>query len=543
MKKFIYNHREILGIFIIAILLSLPLFINPYHLNDDTIYHFANVISIEYSISTHGWFSYRILPLLANNFGYASGLLYPPLSQAVTAVFYHLTKSFLSLTNVFCIIHLITIFLSGLAMYSCAYTYSKDKKVSFFASILYMTYPYFLCEIYVRDALAESFIFMFLPMIFNGLFHLLNGDKNKFYFYFILGYVGGMLSHFTLMIYATFFFAIFLIVYRKQVFTKQFMIPFLKSALVVLLLVLFYIEPMIEYRIKGGISVFLPNLMSQGIYCTSIYPWEYIPFYNFHKDISYYFGIMSVILFIYLWFNRKKIHFPKYTKGIIAVFFIALLMSSKLFYFDMLPKSLYMIQFGWRLLTFTGLTMSLVLANSMERIQKKYVLILLIVGIVGFGLLDIHYRDDRIYQNTDEVTLSSNGSIGWEDEYLPVNAHDDDYWTTRDDSIHIIDGDTDTGILSSNVPNMIFFISNISNSVTIELPRFYYLGYELRDADNQLIPITENEHGFLETTLDHNSTYTLSYNGTIGMRIAKCLSIITFAILILYFIWHRQKNS
>ena len=40
------NKKYILGIFVISVLLFLPMFLNPYYQNGDTLYHVANISSM-----------------------------------------------------------------------------------------------------------------------------------------------------------------------------------------------------------------------------------------------------------------------------------------------------------------------------------------------------------------------------------------------------------------------------------------------------------------------------------------------------------------
>ena len=66
----------------------------------------------------------------------------------------------------------------------------KDDKKSLFAALFYITYNYFFVDVIVRDALNESFMFVFMPLVFLGLYHLFNNhDVKKFYVCFLYVYV------------------------------------------------------------------------------------------------------------------------------------------------------------------------------------------------------------------------------------------------------------------------------------------------------------------------------------------------------------------
>lgn len=258
MIKTIKKHKwSILGIFLMSVFLMGIFLLNPYHENDDTVYHIANIVSLKDSMNLHGLLGSPILPNLAGGFGYASHLLYPPLAHTVSAVVYFFLGQWgVDVTDCLKLVHFFVFFLSGIAMYEFAYKIHQDKKVAFFSSILYLSFPYHLSEHYVRDAMGELFVFPFIPMILSGVVSLLDGDKKAFYPLFVIGYVGAMLSHFTIMIYFTIFLAIFLLVYHKRVFKKEFLIPFSIATVSVLGISLFFLESMVEYKIHGHIAVF-----------------------------------------------------------------------------------------------------------------------------------------------------------------------------------------------------------------------------------------------------------------------------------------------
>lgn len=193
------NKKNILIILFVAVIVMLPLLINKdYPISDDSDFHIANITS---TIETMDDFvPDDILPNLFGNYGVGVRQFYPILGHTFIAYFSKITT--IDVMTSLKITHTIVLFLSGLTMYYFALHLCKNKKYALFSSIIYMLFPYHLSEIYIRDALGESLLFIFLPMILNGLSYLFE-DKKKFYFLFCLGYIGGMLSHLTLMVYFT----------------------------------------------------------------------------------------------------------------------------------------------------------------------------------------------------------------------------------------------------------------------------------------------------------------------------------------------------
>ncbi len=90
---------------------------------------------------------------------------------------------------------LITVILSGIMMYVFVNRITKNKVASLIASLIYMSCPYKICDIYARNALGEYTAFIFLPMVFQGIYEIINDkDKNGKY-YLIIGATLLVLSH------------------------------------------------------------------------------------------------------------------------------------------------------------------------------------------------------------------------------------------------------------------------------------------------------------------------------------------------------------
>lgn len=540
--RFLKEHKWYLfGIIFCSILLMIPFFVNPYHENDDTIFHVANIYSLADSIKMHGIFGSPILPNLANNFGYASHLLYPPMSHTLSAFVFIFMEHFgLSITVALKFIHVLIFILSGITMYEFVFKISKNKKVAFVASLLYLSFPYHLSDHYVRDSLAELFVFPLIPCILSGIVSLLDEDCKRFYPLFVLGYVGGILSHFTIMIYFTFLLAIFLLIYRKKVFRKEFIKPFLIGSFFVLLITLFFLVPMFEYKFRGGIAVFSEGVMSGGVYCTSLWLHEYLPFAHFHDGVNYGFTLISFLLLVVTCIQYKKLRHFKYAKGFAILGFLCFFFSSKLFYWDLLPKLLYMIQFSWRLCTFLAIGISLFAALCVQKWSHSKIVLLSIV-ILLLSFVEIHFRCDNLFYHSKDETIESGAAMGWQHEYLPVNAHQqEEYYKTREEGIIAKSGAGAT-IISNQVPNLVF---EAKKGSVLELPRLYYIGYRLENEEHQTIDLLENEMGMIEVTILEDGVYTLTYPGTIFERIANVISLFAIALGTgIYLYVYKQKKA
>ena len=64
-------------------------------------------------------------------------------------------------------------------MYNLVNEVTKKKGVAFLSAILYMIFPYRFECLFNRFAIGEFTAFVFIPIVFQGLYNLLQGDKKK----------------------------------------------------------------------------------------------------------------------------------------------------------------------------------------------------------------------------------------------------------------------------------------------------------------------------------------------------------------------------
>ena len=530
----------------VAIILLIPMFLNEYpDFKSDASFHIANVLAIKEQISQGRWES-LILGKIANNFGYGTRIFYPPLSQTVTAFISYFIETFnLDVLVAFKIVHFCTILFAGLTMYMCSYKFSKNSKCALLSAIIYMTMPYFLSDIYIRCALGECFIFIFVPIIFSGILSLLKGDVKHFYSLFIIGYVCGILSHLVMMMYFTILLGVFLLVYYKRIFRKEVISHLLIATLFVVAIVLPFIESIVSHKILGDYVVFQEGSMVADNICDSALNFDkYFDFFqsNSFLGIRFNFSIYVAIILLCTLVLAKKIIFPKYTKGIIICGILALYFSSSLFPWNSMPYFLKMIQFPWRLVTFVSFSISLVAPLCITVLNKKAYYFLFIIGIIVGGIQCIVFpRQSLVELNKFDYIYG----IGWQGEYFPVNTINNAsyFWGRSQNIIVKNDAKISINILENDVPNMIFEVNNLENDVVIELPRLFYLGYNL-EKGNEIIDLYENSNGFLEAKIKENGRYILTHKLTIIQRIARVISLFTcISLVVIYIAKFRYRNN
>lgn len=551
-KKIVTNPYLI--ILVVTILIMSPLiFSKNYIAGNDTDFHISNIYSI-YTNMIQGNFS-KILPIIAQGFGYGTGIFYPRLAHMSTAV---LTAIFGgNVIGALKAIHFIVYFLSAVMMYKLVYRIFNNKCSAIVSSIFYLTFPYTITEVFVRDSLAESFMFIFMPMIILGLYELFYGNKKAFYIWFILGYVGIINSHLVLAVYFTALVCIYLSLNIKKVFKKEnFKCLCLASILIILLTASFTI-PLLEHKALGIYTVFEGNSMSdRGTIVNSTMGFKDFFLQEPSKDfslITYYLNLLGVLLAcITIIFNKKLIKDNKeknFFKFLIMLTIVLLFLMSKFCPWIILPKIMVMIQFVWRLETVLVLALS-ILAGLVLRVfntkKSKVIMLIVIILFNGYTVYNA-YNFDMIKEiNIHDINLSERG-MGWEREYLPTATEENlEYFEKRNQEILIKEGNSEITILENNTPNLKATIENCSKEMTIELPRIYYLGYDakiINDNGNETkLELYMNDKGFVETKVNSNGTLVFKYTGTTANKIANTISIITLIGILAYIIVKYYKD-
>ena len=261
MKKLVQGFKEktwlhYLLIVVIGLLVSMPFIWIQLVKTDDGYIHILRLISQDLSFK-NGKFPFLVTPFFMRNFGYSMVVFYPPLVTYIPYLFGILTKSFAIGNKIFASL---TIVLSGIFMYNFVNEVTKNKGMSFLAAIIYMVAPYHLEVLFNRYALGEFSAYLFVPLVFQGLYNLLHGDKKK-HFYITIGAVGLILTHLITTVYVALFCLIYCIFNFKSFFKKEVIQKCIINVIFIVLICAFFVVPMLEFRIQSQYGIFTPTIM------------------------------------------------------------------------------------------------------------------------------------------------------------------------------------------------------------------------------------------------------------------------------------------
>ena len=566
---------SIIIICILAVICMGVYFQDGYKLGYDSFYHFANSMALRDSISKENLLGTKIVDGIGNDFGYGKNYFYAPLAHTMVAYIDFIVDNIVYSMKLY---NILTVIVSALAMYFLAYKLSKSHKLSILSSVIYTAYPYHLSNIMIRDSLAETTTFMFIPLILLAIYELFNKEYNKCFIWFVIGYTGLILSHLVITVYFTIFVMFLLILNYKKVINKKSIICLSLASISILLITSSFWVPLLEAKTYTDYEVFEKEAMVIGIenYAVSLndlnpfYMGNYVSVRKFIPTSVFGLTLVGIILWIYdkikriknkdKIFNKIKLsNILKNTNTRIYIstfilMIIALFMTTKLFPWKDVPEFLSFIQFPWRLNIFIALFIALILPFTIKVLINKNNKICNLIFITTLVLLCFEanlyfYSLHNIQHYIIEEGIELNSGMGYQKEYLPVKTHKNyEYFENRSKDIVVLNNENENGkdikisILEDKNNILKFNVNNLTEATLIEFPKLAYIGYTLKDSNNNEILTYEGDNGFLVANINTNGTYTLEHTGTLLNKIVNSVSFITIVLFIVYLVYYLAKN-
>lgn len=558
-------HYEI--IIIVGIILSIPLSNLSIMETRDGLFHFlrlggtANAFKIKQIPPL-------IMPYLNHGEGYGFNFFYNPLVTYFPLVIKLFTPTYVLALKIFaglCIV------LSGLTMYNFAKNITKDSVIALFSAILYLIAPYKLGDIYRRYAMGEFGAFIFTPILFSGIYNLLNQDGKKHYL-IAIGAIGLILTHTLTTFYIAIFSVCYILFHFIKLKDKQIIKKLLINVIFIVLISFFFITPMLEAKFSAEYGIFDNEIMltnSKYVYLNTL---------NFNRlffdgvyhnlDTVLSLGIPSIILFVLsvvIFFYVDKKYKKSYTI-FFAFSIVSVYMSTKYCLWAIFPDFLCKLQYPWRMLGFYnffcsfvgGVNMAILLkVMDKKKIAKFTIAYLSIIVMIIYTIpIVTQFKTKSPYfdQSYEKAIINSTGTqyINIPKEYLPVKAYllNDTYLKERDyNKIYILKGNAEIVKEEKKDLSMTANIENIEEDTILEFPFLYYPGYEV-----SIIKLNENkelnkkcietEHGFAGIQLKEKidkAQIKFEFKSTIITKISYFISLIALIVFIFYII--RQKRN
>ncbi len=506
---------SIFAVLFVGFIIIIPLLVNGHVNGHDSEYHFAFIRSLNEAWQ-EGTFFNRIFGLIGQDYGYGSGLFYSRIPAGITVIFMNILG--MNVVEALALEFFLLFSLSGLVTYFFAKRIFKNRFYALITAIVYMAFPYFLTNLYVRFAFSEMFITLAFPMIIWGIYELIENKNYKiFMIFFTAGYVLAFLTHVALAIYITIFVGIYILCNLKKGIKEKLYIPFIISCLIVLLAILFFFVPM---AINLGITQ--QNVMARtGMFLLGSAA------EMFYRDMLLASTMLSLFAYIpysVMFFMKKKTRLDK----IIYSFSTAsLVLVSPIFpWFLMGFAPFNMIQFAWRVFSIVSLPISFMvgfnikwLLSSETKIIKNLFYPFLTCIIVVLATFIGVSPQMHIWQHLDNNSLnctshlSSQFGLGGSKsgDYYPIGATGD-YVFTRGNTLI---AETDLNILelanNQTQNNITLFISPnqegfIKFNIPFEICEDLKITRHLNRWERDIFDIAVmNEENAMQIQIENNS--------------------------------------
>lgn len=545
-------------IILIGLVLSILLINIQIEFTHDGLFHLFRLIGINDTISLNQ-IPPIVIPNYCNNFGYSMVLFYPPFVTYIPLLFKLLTPSYsiaLKIYGAFCII------LSGLTMYSSTYEITKKRNIALFSAFVYLISQYKLGSVYVRYSIGEFTALVFLPLLFKGLYSLLNGDK-KYHYNICVAACLLIFSHTITSYYAMIFGAIYVLFNIKKLKSKDILIKLIINIVFIIFITSLFTMPILEAELQTDYAIFSDRIMhttSNFVKKSSLNLSAFIfDGEREYYDISFKLGTPILILLLLSFYSLFKIDKEDKKNYIIFLLFsiFSLFMCTKYFPWNILPNFLCKLQFPWRMIGFfdffssivCGINICIVLKCIKKHSIKIIVsMIVIILSIVYTICLLQGYRYKNKVLDDLYTTIDNDYAIG-AFEYLPENAYNikDTYIPEREDRIYILEGKANINNENKDKLSYVAKIENGEENAILEFPYIFYPGYDVKIKENgEIINLKSfaSQNGFVAVKLPKeivNGKVEVQYNVTIITRLSNIISILSIMIFVVY-IYNYKKE-
>lgn len=492
-----------------AFLATAPMMQTYLYNADDLCYHLARLEGLKDGILDGQVIPVNILPEGLQNNGYMNAM-YPYLFLYIGA-FLRICRVSLAFS------YKVLIFLSNLGSAVCAYaavkSMVKSRRSVLLAVVLYTLMPYRFTNILSRGDLGETLALIFWPMVIAGLYHIVMGDRKKWY-YLVIGFTGALQSHILSVVYVAAVCVITVLLYCVRIVEERRYMEVLKAASLTMLLNAWYVVPFLYY--------YFHEKLDKDVLRWSGYYEQSINLSNMTQSISLYnkqyfslglalLGCLGIGVIYLLCERRGRVSegdgFALYLfvlGGIFVFLTTGYFPSRALMENDFFRNIATMLQFPWRFLGPASACFLFVGAICLARSEflKPYRNVIAAM-LIGLNLLiivtvptdnnHVPYKDAQsVASKGHETKLVTSVGLFYPHEWRLKGATDDKLTTT----VVLSDiGDVSVRNYRKEGTKAAVSYTAVSPTAYIELPLQNYLGYRAVDELGQPVEIEQGEGG------------------------------------------------
>jgi len=477
----------------ILLLLTWPFFKAGFPVTDDGDW-MAIRLSAFYQSLIQGQFPVRLLGRLYNNYGYpAANFLYPGFLYAGSILQFLGFGSYVS-------IEILTVLFLAFGFFGAFIWLSRycDSHSAFFGSLIYITSPYLLFDIYTRGSIGEVMALSLAPYLFWAISGSRLGILPWIIFLLIL-------SHNSMMLLILFIAVIYILYFRRWNLILPFILGILSASF-------FWIPALYEQKYIAFNHVTVSD------------PSNY--FIGFKKYLLV--SIIQCVSFSASYFIGKHKQDKKYIIFFLAVSLLALFMSSWLSYPLWQFSWAKLFQFPYRFMGLFMISSAFLGSYIFSKTDIKGKIFFMLLLIVGFYLSSwkIIIRSQSVYM-PESYYSTNEASTTVRDEYLPKWVYNRTQ-KRAEIPLEVLYGDGDILELTSFQDRIKATVSMDSTGV-IQINKIYYPGWGVTVNGIAVNIIYDNPYGLIRFSVPQGEINIFAEFRETGLRfIADIMTVIGF---------------
>lgn len=550
------DYSIIMGVVLLA---TSPMMQTYLYNGDDLCYHLARLEGLKDGI-LDGQIPVNILPDGLRGNGYLNAM-YPYLFLYIGA-FLRICRVSLALS------YKVIVFLANLGSAVCAYvamkSMIKSRRSIILSVVLYTLMPYRFTNIFSRGDLGETLALVFWPLVIAGLYHVIMGDRKKWY-YLVIGFSGALQSHILSAAFVAAVCVITALMYCGRILREHRYREIGKAAGLSMLLNAWYLVPFLYYYF--GETIAKDVLRWSGYFEQSINPsnlTQTLSLYNkqyFSLGLAL-FGCIGIGI-VYLLYERRgrlteQEGFLMYLLllGAVLTFMITGYFPNRvLMENDVFENIATMLQFPWRFLGPASTCFVFVGAIGLSRSEilkpyRNYVFALL-VGLNLLVIVSVPADNNHMpYDNAQAVAskgheskLITNIGMFYPHEWRLDGASDDKLIT----SVVVSDMNNVTvrDYQKKGTKAAVAYTATVPDCY-VELPILSYHGYRATDENGNALQIGRGNGARMRFMTQGDGVehrIYVRYGPVIGFVIANLVSALTIAGCIWYLVRRGKDRS
>lgn len=553
----ISNKKKLQFWLFIGLLLGLSLFMmfcfvpeNKIYLGYDVYWHYRRLATLMEALS-HGSYPVYLDFDGAMDFGQATKWFYPDIMLIPFAWLGNMTNILFAYKAM---IFFFT-FLTGIIAYITSQKlFNNNIFISIAVALLYTFALYRMHNLFYRSALAEGMAMTFLPLVFWGLYEIIQGNYKRWYI-IAIGYSLLLMTHILTSVMMFMTIIIFLAICYKRIIREPKRLYYLLLAgAATMLISAVFLFPMIEQMLSNTFKYSTPNPSTwpqNNEFSVLRIIWGMFNGLNL-EEVNQFpsIGITLTAAMACRFFLYEKTKEIKKI-DIIAIFgLFYVFIASNLFPWEIFPfNKMKFIQFPMRFFVFASyffaIAGSFYLYKTIHSRFRKYLCLTIILITIGLTMVmnGREFQEAKILEESglyDPVPSEKNYYHLANQDYTPARFPSLEYIKERAGIIITGHENTQVSDFKREYNTTTFDIDIQANEDIVEIPRYYYKGYTAT-LNGKDIPLKQSDEGLIELDIKESGKVTVIYSGTFLQKYSIYITIIACLLLITYIIIFNKK--